>query len=157
MLMTRHLTSAGEPAAAGPGGPDGLWAQVPGGLRSPRLSPDTVPEEYRSAFRHYGDGTRNSRGRTPVDLTVLPDGLRKEITWCMFRIADLGGVIGMSGAGTVVRMLGAAVAGDNGPAVLIAGLAPGRGRAGMVSADPGRLLPGQRTVPLTEHDALRRM
>ena len=35
----------------------------------------------------------------------------------MFRIADLGGVIGMSGAGTVVRMLGAAVAGDNGPAV----------------------------------------
>src|SRR5260370_22211127 len=34
----------------------------------------------------------------------------------MFRIIDLGGVIGMSGAGTVVRMLGAAVAGDNGPA-----------------------------------------
>ena len=111
--MTRHLNSAGEPAAAGPGGPDGLWAQIPGGLRSPRLSPDTVPEEYRSAFRHYGDGTRNSRGRTPIDLTVLPDGLRKEITWCMFRIADLGGVIGMSGAGTVVRMLGAAVAADN--------------------------------------------
>src|ERR1039458_10231900 len=26
----------------------------------------------------------------------------------------------------------------------------------MVPADPGRLLPGQRTVPLTEHDALRR-
>jgi integrase len=117
MLMTRHLNSAGGPAAAGSGGPDGLWAQVPGGLRSPRLSLDTVPEEYRSAFRHYGDGTRNSRGRTPVDFTVLPDGLRKEITWCMFRIADLGGVIGMSGAGAVVRMLGAAVAADNSPAV----------------------------------------
>jgi Phage integrase family len=114
--MTRHLTSAGEPATAGPGGPDGLWAQVPGGLRSLRLSPDTVPEEYRSAFRHYGDGTRNSRGRTPVDLSVLPDGLRKEITWCMFRIADLGGVIGMSHGATVVRMLGAAVAADAGPA-----------------------------------------
>ena len=114
MLMTRHLTSAGEPAAAGPGGPDGLWAQVPGGLRSPRLSPDTVPEEYRSAFRHYGDGTR---GRTPIDLTVLPGGLRKEIAWCMFRIADLGGVIGMGGARSVVRLLGAAVAADNGAAV----------------------------------------
>jgi len=48
--MTRHLTSAGELTAAGPGGPAGLWAQVPGGLRSPRLSPDTVPEEYRSGF-----------------------------------------------------------------------------------------------------------
>jgi hypothetical protein len=116
--MTRHLTIAGEPAAAGPGGPGGLWAQVPGGLRSLRLSPDTIPEEYRSAFRHYGDGTRNSRGRTPVDLTVLPDGLRKEITWCMFRIADLGGVIGMSHAATVVRMLGAAVAADADPAGL---------------------------------------
>src|SRR6266567_2441129 len=113
MLMTRHLTSAGAPAAAGPGGPDGLWAQIPGGLRSPRLSPDTVPEEYRSAFRHYGDGTRNSRGRTPIDLSVLPDGLRKEITWCMLRIIDLGGVIGMSGAGNVVRMLGAAVTAGN--------------------------------------------
>ncbi len=31
----------------------------------------------------------------------------------MFRIADLGGVIGMSGAGAVVRMLGAAVAAGN--------------------------------------------
>ena len=108
--MTRHLTSVGELTAAGPGGPDGLWAQVPDGLSSPRLSPETVPEEYRSGFRHYGDGTRNSRGRTPVDLSVLPEGLRKEITWCMFRIVDLGGVIGMSRAATVVRMLGATVA-----------------------------------------------
>ena len=113
MLMSRRLSSAGELAAAGPCGPDGLWAQVPGGLRSPKLSPETIPEEYRSAFRHYGDGTRASRGRTPVDLSVLPDGLRKEITWCMFRIADLGGVIGMSGAATVVRMLGAAIAADD--------------------------------------------
>ncbi len=116
MLMTRHLSAAGEPAVAGPVGPDELWALVPDGLRSPRLSPDTVPEEYRSAFRHYGDGTRNSRGRTPVDLSVLPGGLRKEITWCMFRIIDLGGVIGMSAAGNVVRMLGAAVAAGNGAA-----------------------------------------
>ena len=43
MLMTRHLNSAGEPAAAGPGGPGGLWAQVPAGLRSPRLSPEHRP------------------------------------------------------------------------------------------------------------------
>jgi hypothetical protein len=113
MLMTRHLSAAGEPAATGPSGPDGLWAQVPDGLRSPRLSPDTVPDEYRSAFRHYGDGTRDSRGRTPIDLSALPDGLRKEITWCMLRIIDLGGVIGMSGAGNVVRMLGAAVTAGN--------------------------------------------
>ncbi|MCW2933316.1 MAG: hypothetical protein JWM19_4278 [Actinomycetia bacterium] len=113
MLMTRHLSAAGEPAATGPSGPDELWAQVPDGLRSPRLSPDTVPEEYRSAFRHYGDGTRDSRGRTPIDFSVLPDGLRKEITWCMLRIIDLGGVIGMSGAGNVVRMLGAAVTAGN--------------------------------------------
>ena len=105
----------------------GLWQDPAGRTGCGRRSPsacghrgcrqDPVPEEYRSAFRHYGDGTRNSCGRTPIDLTVLPDGLRKEITWCMFRIADLGGVIGMSGAGTVVRMLGAAVAGENGPAV----------------------------------------
>ena len=63
--MTRHLTSAGELTAAGPGGQDRLWAQVPDGLRSLLLSPDTVPEEYRSGFRHYGDGTSSSRGRTP--------------------------------------------------------------------------------------------
>jgi len=106
--MSGHLGSAGEAAAGGPGGPDGLWAQVPAGLRSPRLSPETIPEEYRSAFRYYRDA-----GRTPVDLSVLPGGLRKEIAWSMFRVADLGGVIGMSGANTVVHLLGAAIAADS--------------------------------------------
>ena len=107
MLLSGHPGSAAGPAA-GPGGPEGLWAQVPAWLRSPRLSPDAIPEEYRSAFRHYRDV-----GRTPVELSVLPGGLRKEITWCMFRIADLGGVIGMSGANNVVQLLGAASAADS--------------------------------------------
>jgi hypothetical protein len=106
--MRGHLSSAGEPAAGGPGGPDGLWAQVPAGLRSPQLSPETIPEEYRASFRYYRD-----TGRTPVDLSVLPGGLRKEIAWSMFRIADLGGVIGMSGANSVVQLLGAAIAADS--------------------------------------------
>jgi integrase-like protein len=104
VVMSGHLSSAGEPAA---GGPAGLWAQVPAGLRSPQLSLETIPEEYRSAFRYYREA-----GRTPVDLSVLPDGLRKEITWCMFRVADLGGVVGMSGANNVVQLLGAATAAD---------------------------------------------
>lgn len=105
--MSGFPGSATGPAAAH-GGPEGLWAQVPAWLRSPKLSPDAIPEEYRSAFRHYRDV-----GRTPVDLSVLPGGLRKEITWCMFRIADLGGVIGMSGANSVVQLLGAAIAADS--------------------------------------------
>jgi hypothetical protein len=106
--MSGHLSSAGGPTAGEPAGPDGLWSQVPAGLRSPQLSLETIPEEYRSAFRYYRD-----TGRTPVDLSVLPGGLRKEITWSMFRIADLGGVIGMSGANSVVQLLGAAVAADS--------------------------------------------
>jgi integrase len=113
MLMTRHLSAAGIPGdgAGDLSGPDRLWGQVPEGLRQPRLPEGGIPEEYRSGFRYYRD-----TGRTPVDLSVLPDGLRKEITWCMFRIVDLGGVIGMSTASAVVRMLGAAAAGDAGPA-----------------------------------------
>jgi hypothetical protein len=103
-----HLSSAAGSAAGGSGGPDRLWAQVPAALRSPQLSPATIPEEYRSSFRYYRD-----TGQTPVDLSVLPGGLRKEITWSMFRIADLGGVIGMSGANSVVQLLGAAIAADS--------------------------------------------
>jgi Phage integrase family len=109
--MTRHLNAAGIPGdgAGDLSGPDRLRGQVPEGLR--QLQWATIPEEYRSGFRYYRD-----TGRTPVDLTVLPGGLRKEITWCMFRIIDLGGVIGMSAAGNVVRMLGEAVAADSGAA-----------------------------------------
>ena len=104
--MSGHPGGAAGPAAAP--GPEGLWAQVPAWLRSPRLFPDAIPQEYRSAFRHYRDV-----GRTPVELSVLPGGLREEIAWCMLRIADLGGVIGMGAANSVVQLLGAAIAADS--------------------------------------------
>ena len=156
MLMTRHLNSAGS----GRGRTRRAGRAVGTGPRRAAVTaavarhrPGGVPLGLPALRRWHSQQPRPDARRSHRASRRA----RKEITWCMFRIADLGGVIGMSGAATVVRMLGAAVAAGQRPGGLIAGLASGRGRAGMVPADPGRLLPGQRTVPLTGHDALRRM
>ena len=62
-----------------------LWASVPTGMRLTCFGPDTVPREYRG-------GLGEKRGRSTVlDLSEVPEPIRTEMAWCVFRIIDQGG------------------------------------------------------------------
>jgi hypothetical protein len=63
----------------------GLWAAVPETMRLSRFAESTVPPQYAGAFCH--DGT----WWAGVDLSGLPELMRQEVTWCVFRIIELGG------------------------------------------------------------------
>jgi integrase len=76
-----------------------LWASVPPEMRLPRLSADAVPGRYRGGFA--GDG----RSYPLVDVGGLPGPVRQEVTWCMFRIIELGGRVQMPGTVMLARRL----------------------------------------------------
>lgn len=97
-----------------------LWAAVPEQMRLLRFAPGTVPPQYAGAFCH--DGT----WRAGVDLSHLPDPMRREVAWCIFRIIGLGGTIPTPGLSMLVRRLGEVIAGQPGqpPVSLLA--MPGR-------------------------------
>ena len=62
-----------------------LWESVPTGMRLTCFGPDTVPREYRG-------GLGEKRGRsTALDLLAVPEPIRTELAWCVFRIIDQGG------------------------------------------------------------------
>jgi integrase len=76
-----------------------LWASVPPGMRLPRLSPGAVPEHYRGGFAGGG------KSYPVADLSALPGPMRQEVTWCMFRIIELGGRVQMPGTVMLARRL----------------------------------------------------
>lgn len=76
-----------------------LWASVPPEMRLPRLSADAVPGRCRGGFA--GDG----RSYPQVDVGGLPGPMRQEMTWCMFRIIELGGRVQMPGTVMLARRL----------------------------------------------------
>ncbi len=83
-----------------------LWASVPPEMRLPRLSADTVPDRYRGGFAEGG------RSREVVDVSALPGPMRQEVTWCMFRIIELGARVQMPGTVMLVRRLTEITAAD---------------------------------------------
>lgn len=76
-----------------------LWASVPPEMRLPRLSADAVSGRYRGGFAVGG------RQREVVDVGALPGPMRQEVTWCMFRIIELGGRVQMPGTVMLARRL----------------------------------------------------
>ena len=76
-----------------------LWTSVPPEMRLPRLSADAVPSRYRGGFAEGG------RQREVVDVSALPGPMRQEVTWCMFRIIELGGRVQMPGTVMLARRL----------------------------------------------------
>jgi integrase len=76
-----------------------LWASVPPEMRLTRLSAEVVPSRYRGGFA--GDGTSYPL----VDLSGLPGPMRQEMTWCTFRIIELGGRVQMPGTVMLARRL----------------------------------------------------
>lgn len=81
-----------------------LWDSVPRELRLSRWVEETLPDQYRGAITE-GDGGRNA-----IDLSAVPEPMRRELTWCLFRIVDLGGKIPMSPAAQLTRRLSEVVA-----------------------------------------------
>src|SRR5256714_8138641 len=68
-------------------------------MRLARLSADAVPGGYRGGFA--GDG----KSYPLVDVGGLPGPMRQEMTWCMFRIIELGGRVQMPGTVMLARRL----------------------------------------------------
>jgi integrase len=81
-----------------------LWAAVPDGMRQARLSACTVPERCQAALTG-ADGSR-----VVLNLEPLPEPMRQELTWCVFRIVELGGNVPMPSAAMLVRRLAEVVA-----------------------------------------------
>ena len=68
-------------------------------MRLTCFSADTVPGEYRG-------GLGEKRGRsTGLDLSALPEPLRTELAWCVFRIIDQGGRVDIGHMRMLVRRL----------------------------------------------------
>lgn len=76
-----------------------LWASVPPGMRLPRLSAGMVPALYQGGFAEGG------KARTTIDVSGLPGPMRREVTWCVFRVIELGGRIQVHGAAMLARRL----------------------------------------------------
>ena len=89
---------------------EALWSAVPGPMRLSRFAPGTVPPQYASAFCHGGTW------RAGVDLSHLPDPMRREVAWCIFRIIELGGTIPTPALSMLVRRLGEVIADQPGRA-----------------------------------------
>lgn len=87
-----------------------LWAGVPEPMRLSRFAEATVPVKYAGAFCH--DGT----WRAGVDLSGLPEPMRREVAWGVFRIIELGGKIPTPGLSMLVRRLGEVTTGPAGRA-----------------------------------------
>ena len=81
-----------------------LWDAVPESMRVTRFDADNVPQQYAGAFCH--DGT----WRAGVDLTGLPESLRREVVWCVLRLIELGARIPTPTLSMLVRRIGEVVA-----------------------------------------------
>jgi integrase len=89
---------------------EGLWAAVPEPMQLLCFAESTVPVQYAGAFCH--DGT----WRAGVDLSHLPEPMRQELVWCVFRIVELGGKIPTPSLSMLVRRVGEVIADRAGPA-----------------------------------------
>ena len=81
-----------------------LWAAVPESMRLSHFDESSVPTEFAGAFCH--DGT----WRAGVDLSQLPEPMRQEMVWCVFRIIELGGKIPTPWLSMLVSRLGEVIA-----------------------------------------------
>ena len=79
-----------------------LWEAAPADMRLDRFAPETVPARYQDAF------FRNHPNE--IDLSALPETMRKEVAWCLFRIAEQGAIAGSQSMRALVLRLREAVA-----------------------------------------------
>lgn len=111
--------TSGPAVSYQPGILQGLWEAIPPGMRLAYFSADIVPEEYRGGLAHQ-------RGRSGgIDLSPLPEAIRRELAWCVFRIIAQGGKVDVTHMRALTRRLSDVIVdlGAAAPASL-AGLSP---------------------------------
>src|SRR5260221_4463387 len=88
-------------------------------MRLAYFSAGTVPQEYRGGLAHQRGGSAG------IDLSPLPEAIRRELAWCVFRIIAQGGKVDVTHMRALARRLGEVIAdlGAAAPASLT-GLAP---------------------------------
>ncbi len=109
-------------------------------MRLPGLSPGTVPEHYRGGFAGGG------KSYPVADVSALPGPMRQEVTWCIFRVIELGGRVQMPGTVMLVRL---AHRDHRRPRRRDTALADGPARARLAAGDPagGAPAPGRLPAP----------
>jgi integrase len=93
-----------------------LWQAMPADMRTDRFTTAAFPDRYRGAF------TEHSGWRAGLDLSVLPVVMRQELAWCVFKIAERGGVVPADLMTALTRRLAEVIAdaGPQAPASLVA-------------------------------------
>lgn len=116
------MTAAPDPdfldSAAGACDParlEELWQAMPADMRTSLFTIDAFPDRYQGALA--GSGSRRD-----LDLSALPEMMQREIAWCVFRLAERGGVVRADGMTALARRLAEAIAdaGPHAPASLLA-------------------------------------
>src|SRR5258708_20596412 len=74
-----------------------LWAVIPAGMRLSRFHASTVPDQYRNAFVDSSDW------RAGIDLSGLPEPMRRQLARCVVRIIQLGRKVSPPPPGQPVR------------------------------------------------------
>lgn len=94
---------------------DRLWEAVPAEMRLTCFNADTIAERYRGAL-----GSRPQDRRPGLDLSPLPEPMRRELAWCVFRVVDRGGKIHSAKMGMLVRRVAEVIddLGDRAPVSL---------------------------------------
>jgi integrase len=87
---------------------DRLWQAVPAEWQLERFAADTLAEQQRGSF------VRRLERMPALQLSGLPEPMRRELAWCVFRMAGQGGVICTNGMSMLVLRLGEVVT-DMGP------------------------------------------
>ena len=81
-----------------------LWEQVPTSMRLTRLAESTVPARYAGGF------CQEATWRAGIELSGLPESMRQELLWCVFRIIEMGQKVTTPTLSMLVRRLGEVVA-----------------------------------------------
>jgi integrase len=80
----------------------GLWEALPADMRLERFDLATVPARHQDAFFRW------NRGK--LDLAGLPGMMRRELAWCLFRLAEEGALAGSLAIRTLLPRLRDAIA-----------------------------------------------
>ena len=101
MSAIKQLLASVEPAVGSyrPALLDALWDGVPDGMRLERFVPEAIGARYRAAFHWQPDSA------APLDLSGLPEPMRRELAWSVYRIVDGGGVINVRAMRVLIHRL----------------------------------------------------
>jgi len=82
-----------------------LWADLPEPFRLDQFGPADMPPDIAPALRIY-QGARTAR----INVAQLPEPLRQEMAWAIWRVIDLGAIVPVAATSQIVTLLATATA-----------------------------------------------